>query len=628
MQTRMTALAAFNTSLRQWYDHASTAELTSAQSASEWVVGKDLEENAPKTATTVAATDTLDALELDSYSKLHLLAQENMETIVKLEEVGRDIDLGIGEMSQAIGELGYTSRALKAQITQTQMRSFKEVVGRFPRVIRDWSVRYNKPVELQIEGENTLLEQFTLDQLLDPLTHLLRNAFDHGIEDAQTRQARKKPTVGTIRLRALNRGNRVIVTLSDDGNGIDLAKVRDRIRKYNLPDEQIESMTRQELLAFLFEPGFSTCSEVTQLSGRGVGMDVVRNNLQQLQGDIQITTEEGKGTTFTLDIPLSLSILRVMLVERQGSIFALPIDAIQEMVDASPAPDASDKTNGKQSLLLWQNKAIPVVRLEHHWQMNCAAKPAEMDGTPSIDRAMVVVVGEPSNEAEHTDHQYYGLSIDRFWQEQEVAIRPVSSPMPLPPGFSGTTVLGNGRVVPLVDPIRLMTWISEAGSRMGQSIGRSPNQSASGLLSLTPPTATTPSPAAIPSVMVIDDSIHARQYLSISLEREGYLVEQAKDGREAVDRLLAGLTVTAIICDIEMPRLDGYGVLEELRQHPEFHQLPIIMLTSRSGDRHRKIAMNLGATDYFSKPYNERMLLEQLRQHVQKIVASQTQTAQ
>ncbi|MEM8505732.1 MAG: hybrid sensor histidine kinase/response regulator [Cyanobacteria bacterium P01_D01_bin.1] len=624
MQTRMTALSAFNTSLRQWYDHASISELASAESAPERAVGKALEEAAltPKPSTTANAADTLDVLELDSYSKLHLLAQENMETIVKLEEVSRDIDLGIGDMSQAIGDLSYTSRALKTQITQTQMRSFKEVVSRFPRVIRDWSVRYDKPVEIQIEGENTLLEQFTLDLLIDPLTHLLRNAFDHGIEDAQLRQSRKKPTVGMIELRALNRGNRVMVTLKDDGNGIDLAKVRDRIREYSLPDEQIESMTHQELLAFLFEPGFSTRSEVTHLSGRGVGMDVVRNNIQQLQGDIQVTTEAGKGTTFTLDIPLSLSILRVMLVERQGTVFALPIDAIQEMLNASPVLDTSDKTNDNHSLLLWQNKAIPVVQLEDYWQMNCAAKPAEMSGTPSIDRAMVVVVGEDSEESDSTTYRHYGLSIDRFWQEQEVAIRPVASPMPLPPGFSGTTVLGDGRVVPLVDPIRLMAWISEAGSA-----GIRPSaKSESGFSSLTPPTAATRAQAATPSIMIIDDSIHARQYLSISLEREGYLVEQAKDGREAVDRLLAGLNVTAIICDIEMPRLDGYGVLEELREHPEFHTLPIIMLTSRSGDRHRKIAMNLGATDYFSKPYNERVLLDQLRKLVQKIVTSQGQT--
>ena len=599
MQERMAALASFNTELRRWYDRAATEGLgpeswapgnggrqggnlvsVSHSRVSTLGIGED-------NSVAEAAPTGLDALEFDRYSKLHLLAQEHMETMVKLEEVGCDIELGLNDMGQAISDLGFTSQALKTRITQTQMRSFAEIVGPFPRVVRDWSVQYGKPVNLKIEGEATLLEQFALDRLSDPLMHLLRNAFDHGVESPEIRQAQQKPAVGTITLRAANRGNRVVVRLSDDGGGIDLARVRDRIRQYNLPDEQVDGMSRQEVLSFIFEPGFSTTSKVTELSGRGFGMDVVRANLDQLHGDIQVDTKLGEGTTFTLSIPRSLSSLRVMLVEHNRLVFALPIDTVQEILRTSSL-DAMDET------LIWQDGLIPLIRLEDYWAVKYAARPLEMSDAPLINQPMVAVLGEGK--------YCYGLHIDCFWREQEVSIRPVSSPIPLPPGFSGITVLGNGHVVPLLDPMGLMEWILKQPDSPPAENG----------LQTAGPIPISQFNAA--KILVVDDSIHARRYLAASLEKAGYLVDQAKDGREADDKLIGGLVIEAVICDIEMPRLDGYGVLEEPRERPDFSTLPIVMLTSRSSEKHRKLAMNLGATAYFSKPYNESALLQRLQQ--------------
>ncbi|MEM9978604.1 MAG: chemotaxis protein CheA, partial [Cyanobacteria bacterium P01_D01_bin.2] len=431
MQERMVVLSSFNRELRQWYDQASTEGSRAPGTVSN--NGQVVSNQAVENSAAMTGADALDVLELDRYSKLQLLAQEHMETIVKLEEVSRDIELGLNEIGQAISGFNYTSRALKTRITQTQMRPFEEIVSHFPRVVRDWSVQYNKPVELTIEGATTLLEQFALDQLSDPLMHLLRNAFDHGIERPEIRQAHQKPRVGTIALRAVNRGNRVVVTLSDDGGGIDLDQVRDRIRKYNLPNEQVDGMTPQELIPFIFEPGFSTTGQVTELSGRGVGMDVVRTNLKELQGDIQVHTNPGQGSTFTLSIPLSLSIVRVMVLERNGLVFALPVDTVQEVIRTSVIA-SGDPT------MSWQDQSIPLIRLEEYWVVQCATRPLEIAGKPLINCPMVLVVGETE--------QCYGLTIDRFWQEQEVAIRPVVSPISMPPGFSGATVLGDGRVVP------------------------------------------------------------------------------------------------------------------------------------------------------------------------------------
>ncbi len=580
MQQRMMALASFNKQLRQWYDQASSEDARRSVATPNFAENGSSRSIASTLTSQLSAPEELDALEFDRYSQLHLLAQEHMETIVKLEEVSRDVELGLNEMGQAVGSLNYTSRTLKNRITQTQMRPFEDVVRRFPRVVRDWSVQYGKLVELKIDGATTLIEQFALDQLSDPLMHLLRNAFDHGIEPPDIRQARQKSALGTILLRAVNRGNRVVITLSDDGRGIDLERVRDRIRKYNLPAEQVNAMAEQELLSFIFEPGFSTSNTVTELSGRGFGMDVVRTNIKELQGDIQVTTEVGHGTTFTISIPLSLSILRIMLMERQGSVFALPVDTVQEVI-------RTPKMVTPQSSITWKADDIPLIRLEEHWTVQSGTRPLEMSGEPLINCPMVVVVGEGNN--------CYGLTIDRFWQEQEVAIRSVASPMPLPPGFGGVTVLGDGRVIPLLDPVRLMEWIATE-----------PEPAV-----IQPATPMMPTRAL--RILVVDDSIHARRYMATTLERSGYLVEQAKDGREAVDKLTGGLTVAAVICDIEMPRLDGYGVLTELREQREYEELPILMLTSRSSEKHRKLAMNLGATAYFSKPYNEQELLKELK---------------
>jgi two-component system, chemotaxis family, sensor histidine kinase and response regulator PixL len=567
LQERMRTLDGFNQGLRQWYDKASI----------EGIVGSEDNTN----------SDGFDTLEMDSYSQLHLLAQEQMETLVKLQEVIADLDLTTQEMQQANTSLNYTSRSLQTRITRAQMRPFADIVGRFPRVVRDLSVKYGKQVNLNISGESTLFERVALDVLTDPLNHLLRNSFDHGIEDPATRLAQGKPAEGTITLRAMQRGNKAIVTIQDDGKGISFDKIREKVRQHGIPEDRVMSMTRKELLDLIFEAGFSTADKVTELSGRGVGMDVVKSNLKEVQGDIQVETEPGKGSKFTISIPLTLSILRVMLLETNGLVFALPIELVKELTLFQ-----ADKlqTQAGQSTIQWQGQTIPIAMADQYWQFQSSAKLMEMDGTPVIDHPLLIVVGE--------EDRCYGFRIQRFWGEQEVAIRPVSSPLPLPDGFSGVTVLGDGRIVPMVDPVQLYN-----------AIATQSDQPQNSQVSTTPEIRKSSN-----RVLVVDDSVHARRYLAISLEKAGYTVEQAKDGQEAVDRLLGGLEVEAVICDVEMPRLDGYGVLSAIKSRSEFKNLPITMLTSRSSDKHRRLAMNLGATAYFSKPYNEQELLQTLQE--------------
>jgi two-component system, chemotaxis family, sensor histidine kinase and response regulator PixL len=563
LHDRMAHLDGFNQELREWYD----------QSAMETAVSQNV------------VTTGFDALEMDNYSNLHLIAQSQMETIVKLQEVIADIDLNSQEMNQANSNLNYTSRSLQTRITRAQMRPFADIVGRFPRVVRDLALQYGKQVNLKIAGESTLFERFALDALTDPLNHLLRNAFDHGIEAPEVR------VQSGITLRAMQQGNKAIVTIQDDGKGINLAKIRDRVRQHGIPEQRVNELSRRELLDLIFEPGFSTADKVTELSGRGVGMDVVRSNLQQVQGDVQVDTEPGVGTTFTISIPLTLSILRVMILETGGLVFAVPIELVTEVLPLQAVENNAGQASG-QPMVVWQEQAIPIAMLDHYWQFNSAASLMEMPGTPMIEHPMMLIVTHQK--------QHYAFQVQRFWGEQEVGIRPVTSPLPLPQEFSGVTVLGDGRIVPMIDPIVLFEKVEQARSQTQKldcpiRLGRLDR------------------PMVMANrILVVDDSVHARRYLAISLEKAGYQVEQAKDGQEAVDRLLAGLQVAAVICDVEMPRLDGYGVLSAIKSRSEFRNLPIAMLTSRSSEKHRKLAMNLGATAYFSKPYNEPELLQTL----------------
>lgn len=610
MQDRMEQLEDSNHYLRQWYDRASTAGLmaTPAPQADVHQPPQTLEKTLASPALTEARSQLqhqFDALEFDRYTDLHILSQEQMERIVQLQEVSGDIVFSLREASTATADLHYTTRALQSGMTKIQMRPFSMLVKRFPRVMRDLAVQHHKQVNLNLEGEMTLIDRVAIEALTDPLNHLLRNAFDHGIETPEERIAAGKPADGTITLRAMHRGNQTLITIQDDGRGIDPAKIRSRLSRLGMSATEVQQLRDRDLVDLIFEPGFSTAERVTELSGRGVGMDIVRTNLQQLRGEIRVDTQVGQGTTFTIQVPLAVSVLRVMLVESARMVFAVPIDSIKGMASLPTATVGDQTPSAPPTQLNWEGQAVDLIHLEDCWQFNTAVRAFEMEGTPTINQPTALMVEQGG--------QLQGICIDRFWGEQEISLSPVKSPIRLPAGFSGTSILGDGRVIPLIDPFQLLESILEPSET------QSP-QSATQSKSL-PSIPTAPPSAAmtnqLPTLLVVDDSINVRRYLALTLEKAGYQVEQAKDGQEALDKLMAGLAVEAIICDIEMPRLDGYQVLSELRSRPEYQRLPIAMLTSRMSDKHRKLAMNLGASAYFSKPYNEQELLKTLQALIQ-----------
>jgi two-component system, chemotaxis family, sensor histidine kinase and response regulator PixL len=593
---RVKTLEQSNNQLRSAYDRVTTQAIAPQGSNGAAQPSSATHSSSPDPSPVFPSLSTVDhdfdILEMDRYSELHLLSQSLMESAVQIQEVTTDISTNLEEAEQSTRELSRTSKLIQVGMMQIRMRPLSDIVARFPRMLRDLSLQSGKEVEFKLVGGTTLIERSILEALNDPLIHLIRNGFDHGIEDPATRLAAGKAAKGTIELKASYRGNQTVITIRDDGRGINFEKIKARALKMGLDATDLENAAPKDLLDLIFEPGFSTAEQVTDLSGRGVGMDIVRTNLQQVRGNIYIETEAGLGTTYTLTVPMTLSIVRVLLAECNKMLLAFPTDAIEEMVLLKPEM-VYQKDN--QSVFDWEDFTVPLLRLEEWLKFPRTPRHMDTDAVPIIDHPSVFLVAQGDS--------LVGIQVDRYWGEQEVSIRQVDGTLKLPAGFAGCTILGDSRIAPLIDTSELLSWLeprrqSEAKSRSG------------GLARPVIPTATSQEKM----VMVVDDSVNVRRFLALTLEKAGYRVEQAKDGQHALEKVQMGLPIQAIICDVEMPRLDGYGFLANFKAIPSSRNIPVMMLTSRSGDKHRKLAMALGASDYFSKPFREQELLEKLNQ--------------
>ncbi|MFN7714352.1 MAG: response regulator [Pseudanabaenaceae cyanobacterium] len=532
------------------------------------------------------ATD-FDALEMDRYNSLHLLARDIMDSVVQLQEVSNDMDTTLNEAAGSARELGRVARQMQTNLERLRMRRLDEILSNFPRVLRELSLRYGKSVQLVVRGGSTLVERSVLEQLNDPLLHLLRNAFDHGIETTAERLAAGKNPKGTIEITAAYRGNQTTITLKDDGAGINLPKIREKAKLMGLSDQEIDQAGEAALLDLIFSPGFTTAETVTTLSGRGVGMDVVRTNLRRIGGDVTVQTKSGEGTTFILSVPVSLAIAQVLLVESNGFMMAVPVTAVEEMLLVEQYPVLESEAG---QTLQWLEQTMPFINLADKFKFNRTQRFNSEENVPTVNRPVALVVRRGA--------ELYALGCDKYWTEVEATMRSVQGSLTLPEGFTGCAVVGGGRLVPLMDIDQILDWllVKEPVADLRNRVIYDDIET-SGTVQHTP------------TVLTIDDSINVRRFLALMLEKAGYRVEQAKDGQEALDKLQQGLVIDAAICDIEMPRLDGFGFLAQARNQAAWADLPIIMLTSRSGDKHRNLAMNLGASGYFAKPFKETDLL-------------------
>jgi chemosensory pili system protein ChpA (sensor histidine kinase/response regulator) len=459
--------------------------------------------------------------------------------------------------------------------------------------VREIAIKCGKQAQLQVEGKDILIDKMIVDQLYDPMTHLVNNAITHGIEAPEVRLAAGKPAVGRITIRAFHQGNQTVVSVSDDGAGIDPQKVKAKaIKQGLLTAAQAQRMSRSEVYELLFMPGFSTQEQATEYAGRGVGMNVVQTSLQEIRGTVSIDSTIGKGTVFTIRLPLVLSISKALTCISDRARIAFPMDGVEDMIDVP----RDQVTTGADGLFCieWRGSILPFRPLRELLAYSRHLGRGSVYGFNTDDDMISVIVLRSAGN-------FLAVQVDQVSTEQEIVIKPLEGPVPKPIGIAGATVLGDGRIVAIADVLELIDLATgrlrkEAGGTLWDEAERATQEAE---IEKTEPT-----------VLIVDDSITVRSLLSITFEKSGYRVEEARDGKEAWEKMKSGLPCDIVFCDIEMPRMDGLELLSRMQKDAVLCELPIAMLTSRGADRHRQMAYSLGAKGYFTKPYLEEQLLD------------------
>ena len=535
-----------------------------------------------------------DALEMDRFTSFHTLSQEMIELIVRVRESSSDIEFITGETEQVARQFRQVTIQLQEGLTRSRMVPFAQLADRLRRAVREIAHKYGKQAELHIEGRDTLIDKVILEQLYDPMNHLVNNAITHGIETPEIRLALNKLPVGQITIRAFYQGNQTVISVSDDGAGIDLERVKAKaIQKGLLTSAQAKTMSRLDAYDLLFHPGFSTKDEADQFAGRGVGMDVVKTSLNEIRGAINTDSTLGKGTTFTIRLPLTLSICKALCCLSDKARIAFPMDGVEDTMDVSASSVQLDAEG--QSCISWRDSLLPLRPLKELLRYNRQLSRGNIYGGSREDGLISIVVIRSSGT-------FIALQVDQVLGEQEIVIKQFEAPAPKPVGIAGATILGDGRIMPIADVLELIDLAM--GRLRREGVGTLWDHAAPVL------TETPASVKAEPTVLIVDDSITVRELLSLTFNNAGYRVEQARDGQEAWDKLRDGLPCDIIFCDIEMPRMDGLELLSRMHKDPNLSHLPIAMLTSRGAERHRQMAAQLGASAYFTKPYLEEALLE------------------
>ena len=549
------------------------------------------------------AEEGLDALEMDRFNGFHLLSQDIIELIVRVREAASDIQFVVDETDKVAQTFRQVTSQLQDGMNSSRMVAFGQTADRLPRAIRDISRKQKKQTTLNVEGKDVLIDKMIVENLYNPMTHLVNNAISHGIEKPEERLANGKSEVGNINIRAFIQGNQTVITVKDDGAGIDPEIVKKKAIEKNLITwATAQQLGDQQVYELLFHPGFSTKETADDFAGRGVGMDVVNTDLKKIRGSISTESEVGKGTIFTIRLPLVLSICKALTCVNENTKIAFPIDGVEDTKEYLPS-DIQTNVNGVRCIS-WKNTLLPLRPLNTLLNYNRKIRRAGIYNAnqDSDDTISVVILRSLDN--------LLAIEVDEVKAEQEIVIKQIEGAIPKPPGIAGATVLGDGTIMPIGDVLEL---IEIAQGKRTIEIGfdvlagdaaRKQSQ--------------TESVQQEPMVLVVDDSITVRELLSMSFNKLGYRVEQARDGQEAWDKLRGGLVCDMIFSDIEMPRMNGLELLSNLHKDESLRSIPVAMLTSRGADKHRQIANDLGAKAYLTKPYTEKDLMD-VAQHLIEI---------
>ncbi|MCQ2783474.1 chemotaxis histidine kinase/response regulator CheAY2 [Helicobacter pylori] len=478
------------------------------------------------------------------------------------------------ELNQVVSSISAVTTDLQLAVMKTRMQPVGKVFNKFPRMVRDLSRELGKSIELIIEGEETELDKSIVEEIGDPLIHIIRNSCDHGIEPLEERRRLNKPETGKVQLSAYNEGNHIVIKISDDGKGLDPVMLKEKaIEKGVISERDAESMSDREAFNLIFKPGFSTAKVVSNVSGRGVGMDVVKTNIEKLNGIIEIDSEVGVGTTQKLKIPLTLAIIQALLVGVQEEYYAIPLSSVLETVRISQ--DEIYTVDGK-SVLRLRDEVLSLVRLSDIFKVDAILE--------SNSDVYVVIIGLAD--------QKIGVIVDYLIGQEEVVIKSLGYYLKNTRGIAGATVRGDGKITLIVDVGAMMDMAKSIKVNITTLMNESEN------------TKSKNSPSDY-VVLAIDDSSTDRAIIRKCLKPLGITLLEATNGLEGLEMLKNGDKIPdAILVDIEMPKMDGYTFASEVRKYNKFKNLPLIAVTSRVTKTDRMRGVESGMTEYITKPYS------------------------
>ncbi|MFA7291724.1 MAG: Hpt domain-containing protein [Rhodocyclaceae bacterium] len=530
-----------------------------------------------------AAADELhagfDPLEFDRFTRFQELTRMMAESVNDVSTVQQNLLKNLDDANAAILAQARMNRQLQQELMSVRMVPFSSQAERLYRIVRQTAKELGKRANLEIRGGQVELDRSVLDKIGAPLEHLLRNAVAHGLESRDTRLAAGKTEIGEVSLTLAQEGNEIIVTMADDGAGLDFERIRARGIEAGLLGAD-EAADEGRLIKLIFTPGFSTATEVSQIAGRGIGMDVVKTEIGELGGRIEVNSVAGKGSTFRLYIPLTLAVTQALLVRAGNHVYAVPSSMIEQVLELKETFLARIREAGEAE---WLGNKYPYRFLPHLLGDNTALPEARRQYWVLLLRSGL---------------QRVAVQVDELRGNREIVVKNIGPQLARVVGIDGATVLGDGQVVLILNPVALA---SRSRALHAPDIASS--------TALQAPAEPAESISTLPTVMVVDDSLTVRKITGRLLAREGYQVLTAKDGVDALEQML-DIIPDVLLVDIEMPRMDGFDLTRNVRADAKLKHVPIIMITSRTADKHRNYAFEIGVNNYLGKPYQEDELME------------------
>jgi chemosensory pili system protein ChpA (sensor histidine kinase/response regulator) len=521
-----------------------------------------------------------DPLELDRFTRFQELTRMMAESVNDVATVQQNLLKNLDEANAGLIAQARLNRELQQSLMAVRMVPFASITERLYRIARQSAKELGKRANLDIQGAQIDLDQNVINKMIGPFEHLLRNSLAHGIEAPEVRRAAGKRDIGEILISIRQEGNEVIIAMRDDGGGLPFERIREKAVAKGLIGVD-DAISDKDLGELIFHSGFSTAAEVTQLSGRGVGMDVVKTEVASLGGRIEVASVTGQGTTFNIYLPLTLALTNAVVVRVGASHYAIPAAMIDQVMEIKEDELAALRTAGKA---VWQANEYPF-----HFLPQLLG---ETDALPeSRKRYWVMLL--------HSGDKHVAIQIDELQKSQEIVVKNIGPQLARVVGIAGATVLGDGRVILILNPVALA---SRAPARGFTQIAAAPEAAPSSAITL-------------PTVLIVDDSLTVRKITGRLLSREGYQVITAKDGVDALETLVE-VVPDVILSDIEMPRMDGFELARNIRADERLRQVPVIMISSRTAEKHRQHAADLGVNDFLGKPYQEEELLGLIADYV------------